>query len=109
MCRRPAQKGAVLRKRPLQSAGADRTNDGQDQALQTYRATLREDGNKLCLIPRTRLRIHLDQIRPHGLAQKMVDEAMAKARKLGIAENVAILDDGGNLKAFSRMVGPRSF
>src|SRR2546421_8137850 len=67
MCRRPAQKGAVLRKRPLQSAGADRTNDGQDQALQTYRATLREDGNKLCLIPRTRLRIHLDQIRPHGL------------------------------------------
>src|ERR1700726_1819101 len=45
----------------------NRTNDGQDQALQTYRATLREDGNKLCLIPRTRLRIHLDQIRPHGL------------------------------------------
>ena len=37
------------------------------------------------------------------LAQKMVDEAMAKARQLGVAENVAILDDGGNLKAFSRM------
>src|ERR1700682_2593609 len=53
-----------------QSAGANRTNDGQDQALQTYRATLREDGNKLCLIPRTRLRIHLDQIRPHGLTNR---------------------------------------
>ena len=39
------------------------------------------------------------------LAQKMVDEAMAKARQLGVAENVAILDDGGNLKAFSRMDG----
>jgi uncharacterized protein GlcG (DUF336 family) len=39
------------------------------------------------------------------LAQKMVDQAVAKARKLGIAENVAILDDGGNLKAFSRMDG----
>jgi uncharacterized protein GlcG (DUF336 family) len=39
------------------------------------------------------------------LAQKMVDAAVAKARELGVAENVAILDDGGNLKAFSRMDG----
>ena len=39
------------------------------------------------------------------LAQKMVDEAVAKARELGVAEDVAILDDGGNLKAFSRMDG----
>jgi uncharacterized protein GlcG (DUF336 family) len=39
------------------------------------------------------------------LAQKMVDEAVAKAGELGVAENVAILDDGGNLKAFRRMDG----
>src|SRR5438874_7098894 len=39
------------------------------------------------------------------LAQKMVDEAVAKARELGVTENVAILDDGGNLKAFTRMDG----
>src|SRR3979411_2798786 len=39
------------------------------------------------------------------LAQKMVDEAVAKASELGVTENVAILDDGGNLKAFSRMDG----
>ena len=39
------------------------------------------------------------------LAHKMVDEAVAKARELGFTENVAILDDGGNLKAFSRMDG----
>jgi uncharacterized protein GlcG (DUF336 family) len=39
------------------------------------------------------------------LAQKMVDEAVAKATELGVAENVAILDDGGNLKAFRRMDG----
>jgi uncharacterized protein GlcG (DUF336 family) len=39
------------------------------------------------------------------LAQKMVDAALAKARELGVAENVVILDDGGNLKAFSRMDG----
>ena len=37
------------------------------------------------------------------LAQKTVDAAVAKARELGVAENVAILDDGGNLKAFRRM------
>jgi uncharacterized protein GlcG (DUF336 family) len=42
---------------------------------------------------------------PYDLAQKMVDEALAKARELGVTENVAILDDGGNLKAFSRMDG----
>ena len=30
---------------------------------------------------------------------------MAKARELGVTENVAILDDGGNLKAFGRMDG----
>ena len=39
------------------------------------------------------------------LAHKMVDEAVAKARELGVTENVVILDDGGNLKAFSRMDG----
>ena len=39
------------------------------------------------------------------LAQKMVDQAVAKARELGVTENIAILDDGGNLKAFGRMDG----
>jgi uncharacterized protein GlcG (DUF336 family) len=39
------------------------------------------------------------------LAQKMVAEAMAKAREIGVTENVAILDEGGNLKAFGRMDG----
>jgi uncharacterized protein GlcG (DUF336 family) len=38
-------------------------------------------------------------------AQKMVDEAVAKATALGVSENVVILDEGGNLKAFSRMDG----
>src|SRR5260221_740143 len=39
------------------------------------------------------------------LAQTMVDAAVAKAGEIGVRENVAILDDGGNLKAFSRMDG----
>ena len=50
-----------------------------------------------------------DVIKKHSisseLAQKMVAEAIAKASALGVSENVAILDDGGNLKAFSRMDG----
>ena len=39
------------------------------------------------------------------LAQKMVEAAVAKAIALGVPENVAVLDDGGNLKAFARMDG----
>jgi uncharacterized protein GlcG (DUF336 family) len=39
------------------------------------------------------------------LERKMVDAAVAKAREIGISENVVILDDGGNLKAFGRMDG----
>src|ERR1700682_262121 len=50
-----------------------------------------------------------DIVKKHGisseLAQKMVNAAVAKARELGVTENVAILDDGGNLKAFGRMDG----
>ena len=37
------------------------------------------------------------------LAQKMVDEAVAKAKELGVTENVAIVDDGGNLNPSSRI------
>jgi uncharacterized protein GlcG (DUF336 family) len=40
-----------------------------------------------------------------GLAQRMVDAALAKARTIGVRENVAVVDDGGNLKAFARMDG----
>jgi uncharacterized protein GlcG (DUF336 family) len=39
------------------------------------------------------------------LAQKMVNAAVRKAKDLGVSENVVILDDGGNLKTFSRMDG----
>jgi len=50
-----------------------------------------------------------DLVKKHSisseLAQKMIDAAVAKARDLGVSENVTILDDGGNLKAFRRMEG----
>src|SRR3982074_1307116 len=39
------------------------------------------------------------------LAQKMVNAAVAKAKEIGVSENVTILDEGGNLKAFGRMDG----
>src|ERR1700730_10594392 len=46
-------------------------------------------------------------VKKHGisfeLAQKMVNAAVAKARELGVTENVVILDEGGHLKAFGRM------
>jgi uncharacterized protein GlcG (DUF336 family) len=50
-----------------------------------------------------------DLVKKYGisseLARKMVEKAVAKARELGVSENVTILDDGGNLKAFTRMDG----
>jgi uncharacterized protein GlcG (DUF336 family) len=39
------------------------------------------------------------------LAQRMVEAVLVKARAIGVPENVAVLDDGGNLKAFARMDG----
>ena len=38
-------------------------------------------------------------------AQKLVDAAVAKAAELKVPQCVAIVDDGGNLKAFVRMDG----
>ena len=38
-------------------------------------------------------------------AAKMVIAAVAKAAELGCKQNVAVVDDGGNLKAFGRMDG----
>ena len=35
----------------------------------------------------------------------MVSAAIAKAEELGCKQNVAVVDDGGNLKAFGRMDG----
>ncbi|MFC4810524.1 GlcG/HbpS family heme-binding protein [Paenibacillus sp. GCM10023250] len=36
-------------------------------------------------------------------AKRMLNEAERKAKELGILENIAIVDDGGNLLAFHRM------
>ena len=41
----------------------------------------------------------------HALAAQMVAAAIAKAKELGVKQNVAVVDDGGNLKAFARMDG----
>ena len=40
-----------------------------------------------------------------GVAQKLVEAAVAKARELKVPQCVAVVDDGGNLKAFVRMDG----
>jgi len=44
----------------------------------------------------------------YELAQKMVDAAGGEATELGVSENVAILDDGGNLKPLAGWMAPRS-
>ena len=41
----------------------------------------------------------------YELAAKMAEAAIARARELGVAQNVAVVDEGGNLKAFGRMDG----
>lgn len=40
-----------------------------------------------------------------SLATRMIEAAKEKAKQLHIAVNIAIVDDGGNLVAFSRMDG----
>ena len=39
------------------------------------------------------------------LAQKMVEAAARKAREIGVPQVIAVLDEGGTLKAFCRMDG----
>lgn len=39
------------------------------------------------------------------LAEKMIEAAVAKARELNVAVNIAIVDSGAHLKAFRRMDG----
>jgi uncharacterized protein GlcG (DUF336 family) len=41
----------------------------------------------------------------HELAARMVAAAIARAKELDTKQNVAVLDEGGNLKAFGRMDG----
>jgi uncharacterized protein GlcG (DUF336 family) len=41
----------------------------------------------------------------YEVAAKMVEAARARAKELNCKQNVAVVDDGGNLKAFGRMDG----
>jgi len=38
-------------------------------------------------------------------AQKMIEAARAKAQEIGVMQNIAVVDEGGNLVAFARMDG----
>src|SRR6202043_1758387 len=57
----------LLSENTLQGAGTLRTSGRQAQTLQAYRTSMREDGAELRLVRRACSRLHLDQIRPHGL------------------------------------------
>jgi len=43
------------------------------------------------------------------LAQELVNAAIARANQIGVRENIAVLDEGGNLTAFGRMDGAPIF
>src|SRR5580704_12933521 len=57
----------LLSENTLQGTGTHRTSGWQAQTLQAYRTSMREDGAELRLVRRACSRLHLDQIRPHGL------------------------------------------
>src|SRR5580692_7158834 len=57
----------LLSENTLQGTGTHRTSGRQAQTLQAYRTSMREDGAELRLVRRACSRLHLDQIRPHGL------------------------------------------
>src|SRR5205807_1676322 len=63
-CRRQT---GVLPQDPLQRTRPRRTGRRQDQALQTHRLTLREDGTELRRLYLARLHLYLGEIRPHDL------------------------------------------
>src|SRR5436190_11247187 len=58
----------LLSENTLQGTATHRTSGRQAQTLQAYRTSMREDGAELRLVRRACSRLHLDQIRPHGLA-----------------------------------------
>src|SRR5580693_6453195 len=61
----------LLSENTLQGTGTHRTSGRQAQTLQAYRTSMREDGAELRLVRRACSRLHLDQIRPHGLTSIM--------------------------------------
>ena len=44
----------------------------------------------------------------YELARKMVDEALAKAKEIGVSENVTILDEGAISRPLAAWMAPRS-
>src|SRR4249919_3263515 len=70
----------LLSENTLQGTGTHRTSGRQAQTLQAYRTSMREDGAELRLVRRACSRLHLDQIRPHGLGGSRLFVVKAKIR-----------------------------
>src|ERR1700720_4782275 len=67
----------LLSENTLQGTGTHRTSGRPAQTLQAYRTSMREDGAELRLVRRACSRLHLDQIRPHGLGKCEVRSSAA--------------------------------
>src|SRR6476646_9854233 len=77
----------LLSENTLQGTGTHRTSGRQAQTLQAYRTSMRENGAELRLVRRARSRLHLDQIRPHGLVPLGFAGLRQRAR-LGTSEKI---------------------
>src|SRR5712672_2538651 len=66
----------LLSENTLQGTGTHRTSGRQAQTFQAYRTSTREDGAELRLVRRACSRLHLDQIRPHGLVPATLRDAL---------------------------------
>ena len=71
----------LLSENTLQGTGTHRTSGRQAQTLQAYRTSMREDGAELRLVRRACSRLHLDQIRPHGLEKSSCARRRRQSRK----------------------------
>src|SRR5271156_6424198 len=93
----------LLSEGTLQGPGTHRTSRRQTQALQTYRAAMREDGAELRLLRRACSRLHLDQIRPHGLVVRVRDCDDGNARDQPVVMPSFMAMSSAVLKPMPRM------
>jgi transposase len=85
---------SVLSESALQGTGTHRTGGRQAQALQTDRASMREDRKELRFIRGARTRLHLDQIRPHGLVSTSTNVLQPRQTSLVIVRTRRTLGSG---------------
>src|SRR6476620_6754908 len=96
----------LLSENPLQGTGTHRTSGRQAQTLQAYRTSMREDGAELRLVRRACSRLHLDQNRPHSLADWLLLTLSCYFHDLGllVTKDESASRDLSNFREFTERV-----